>query len=63
MLFLKEDVMLLEISNITIEELSGWFIEQILQDKEFIRSYGIQSITIEVFNGPEHSAKSQQNIL
>lgn len=59
MLLLKDDVMLLEISNITIEELSSWFIDQLLQDEEFIRGYGIQALTIEVFNGPEHSAKSQ----
>lgn len=59
MLFLKEDVVLLEISNITIEELSRWFIGQLLQDPEFIHQYGIQSIAIEVFNGPEHSAKAQ----
>jgi 6-pyruvoyltetrahydropterin/6-carboxytetrahydropterin synthase len=59
MLFLKDDVMLLDMSNITIEELSRWFIDELLQDKEFIHQYGIQSIAIEVFNGHEHSAKSQ----
>lgn len=59
MLFLKEDVVLLSLSNITIEELSHWFIDQLVLEREFIQAYRIQGITVKVFNGPEHSAKTQ----
>ncbi len=59
MLFLKEDALILSLSNITIEELSHWFINQLVQDQNFIRDYHIQEMAIKVFNGPEHSAKTK----
>ena len=59
MLLLKEDVVLLELSNITIEELSRWFIEQLLLEPNFIEQYKIQAITVKVYNGLEHSAKTK----
>ena len=59
MLFLKEDVMLLTLPNITIEELSHWFIDQLALEKDFIRDFHIQEMTVKVYNGPEHSATSQ----
>ena len=59
MLFLREDVLLLSLSNITIEELSHWFIDQLVLETEFIHTYRIQTIAVKVFNGPEHSAKTQ----
>ncbi|MBS0350591.1 MAG: 6-carboxytetrahydropterin synthase [Proteobacteria bacterium] len=58
MLLLKEDVILMPLSNITIEALSGWFIDQLFQDQEFINQYRIQQISIKVFNGLEHSAET-----
>ena len=61
MLFLKEDVLILELSNITIEELSHWFIDQIKKEQDFLRNYQIQEMMIKVFNGPEHSAKTKWN--
>lgn len=62
MLILKEDVLLLALSNITIEELSHWFIDQLLLEQNFIRDYRIQAIAIKVFNGPEHSAKTKWSL-
>ncbi len=59
MLFLKEDVMPLALANITIEELSHWFIDQLTLEQEFIHHYQISEITIKVFNGAEHSAETQ----
>ena len=56
MLLLKQDVVLLPLSNITLEELSAWFINQLQQDQEFICQYDIQKIDIKVFNGLEHSS-------
>jgi 6-pyruvoyltetrahydropterin/6-carboxytetrahydropterin synthase len=57
MLLLQEDIILLPLKNITIEELSHWFWQQLHQDQAFIAQYGIQKISIQVFNGLEQSAK------
>jgi len=62
MLLLKDDVILLSLSNITIEELSHWFVDQLIQEQEFIRAYSIQKIAVKVFNGPEHSAKTKWSL-
>lgn len=53
--FLKEDVIVLPLTNITIEELSHWFLEQLLENQDDIKRHGIQQITINVFNGPGQS--------
>jgi len=53
--FLKRDIVILPIGNITIEELSGWFLNQLIQDQEELNRYQIRSITIQVYNGPGHS--------
>lgn len=58
MLLLKEDVILLDLSNITIEELSNWFIAQLLAEQNFLQQYRIHEISVTVFNGPQHSATS-----
>lgn len=52
--FLKEDVVLLPLSNITIEELSYWFLQQLLNIDEPTQ-HGIHHLTIKVFNGPGQS--------
>lgn len=53
--FLKEDVVILPLANITIEELSHWFLQKILEDKAGIENHAIQSITVKVYNGPGQS--------
>ena len=53
--FLKRDVLILPISNITIEELSGWFLQQLTNDAEQMKAHHIQNITVKVFNGPGQS--------
>jgi 6-pyruvoyltetrahydropterin/6-carboxytetrahydropterin synthase len=53
--FLKRDVVILPITNVTIEELSHWFLEQLMLDKTELKSHGIQNITVKVFNGPSQS--------
>lgn len=55
LLFLKEDIIILPISNITIEELSFWFLQKILEDQQEIEQHGISGITIKVYNGPGQS--------
>lgn len=53
--FLHEDVTLLPLSNITIEELSYWFLSELLKQEHVLTQHGIQSIDIKVFNGPGQS--------
>jgi 6-pyruvoyltetrahydropterin/6-carboxytetrahydropterin synthase len=56
--FLKRDVVILPITNVTIEELSHWFLEQLTEDKQMIAQHGINDITIKVFNGPGQSGSA-----
>ncbi|MBV8803033.1 MAG: 6-carboxytetrahydropterin synthase [Gammaproteobacteria bacterium] len=53
--FLKRDVLILPICNITIEELSYWFLDQFIQNKEELEAHGLQQMTVKVFNGPSQS--------
>lgn len=60
--FLKEDVVILPISNITIEELSAWFLEKILEEKSAFENHGIRELTVKVFNGPGQSGASSWSV-
>ena len=53
--FLKEDVVILPLTNITIEELSHWFLQKLLEHPGEIESHGIRGITVKVYNGPGQS--------
>lgn len=53
--FLKEDVVVLPLSNITIEELSYWFLQQLLQQPDELKAHCIRDMTVKVFNGPGQS--------
>lgn len=57
--FLKRDVVTLPISNVTIEELSHWFLEELTRDPADLTHNGIQAITIRVFNGPDQSGAAE----
>ena len=54
--FLKEDVLILPLENITLEELSQWFVDNLIRDQSFLNQHEISAIKIKVFNGPEHAA-------
>lgn len=56
--FLKQDVIILPLSNITIEELSHWFLQKLLADQLEIKRHAIQKITVKVYNGPGQSGAS-----
>ena len=56
--FLKEDVIILPITNITIEELAHWFLQKILEHQPEIARHAIHGMTIKVFNGPGQSASA-----
>ena len=52
---LKEDVVILPLTNITIEELSHWFLQGILENQPEIERHAIHGITVKVYNGPGQS--------
>lgn len=57
--FLKRDALILPISNVTIEELSYWFLQQLIEDKDQLKKHSIEAITVKVYNGPGQSGSSQ----
>lgn len=57
--FLRRDVVILPLTNITIEELSHWFLQEMLRNKEDLDRHNIQKIMIRVFNGPGQSGGAE----
>ena len=54
--FLKEDVTLMPLTNITVEELSRWFVTELIKDTEELDRHRIESIVVKVFSAPGQSA-------
>jgi 6-pyruvoyltetrahydropterin/6-carboxytetrahydropterin synthase len=48
---LKQDAVVLPICNTTLEELSHWFLEQIIADQNELQAHGIHGVKVKVFNG------------
>lgn len=59
--FLARDVKLLPICNITVEELSSWFINQLTKDKQDLDKYNVLKIVVKVFSGPGQCAAIEWN--
>jgi 6-pyruvoyltetrahydropterin/6-carboxytetrahydropterin synthase len=57
--FLKQDVLVLPISNITLEELSSLLLERLLAVRDELGHTMIEGITIKVFSGPGQNASAQ----
>ena len=53
--FLERDVTLLEVRNVTVEELAGWFIVEITSKSNF-QSLSISRFELTVSSGPSESA-------
>jgi 6-pyruvoyltetrahydropterin/6-carboxytetrahydropterin synthase len=54
--FLKEDVTILPIVNITVEELSRWFVEKLIDNAVELERHYIERIMIKTFSAPGQSA-------
>lgn len=54
--FLKEDVTLMPLTNITVEELSRWFVNELVSNKEELIRHRIEHIVVKVFSAPGQSA-------
>jgi 6-pyruvoyltetrahydropterin/6-carboxytetrahydropterin synthase len=57
--FLKRDIKILPVTNITVEELSNYLLEQILADTNELDKNKIQKIKIKVFSGPGQSGSAE----
>lgn len=57
--FLKEDVTLLPLTNITVEELSRWFVTELVKDKHELKRHTIERLVIKVFSAPGQSASHE----
>lgn len=56
--FTKRDVVILPIVNVTLEELSWWFLQQLKQQPDALIAKGIHAITVQLFNGRGESGAS-----
>lgn len=57
--FLKEDVTLMPLTNITVEELSRWFVTELIKDKEELAKHRIEKVVVKVFSAPGQSASHE----
>ena len=57
--FLKEDVLILPLVNITVEELSRWFINELIADKHELERHRVEKMVIKVFSAPGQSASHE----
>lgn len=57
--FLKEDVKLMPLVNITVEELSRWFINELIMDKDELDKHRIDKLVVKVFSAPGQSASHE----
>lgn len=57
--FLKRDVVILPVTNVTIEELSHWFLQQLTTHPDELKQHRIQKIKVSVYNGPGQSGSAK----
>lgn len=50
--FLKRDALILPLTNITVEELAMWFLQQLTEDKHALEQDHVQSLTVKIFSAP-----------
>jgi len=55
MFFLKRDATILPIANITVEELSNWFMQQIIADLAELERNCVVGLTVKIFSGAGQS--------
>ncbi len=60
--FLKRDVKLLPICNITLEELSMWFIKKLIPESTELKKHRILSLCVKVFSAPGQSGSSSWSL-
>jgi 6-pyruvoyltetrahydropterin/6-carboxytetrahydropterin synthase len=56
--FIKRDAVPLAITNVTLEEISNWFLQQLLLDAAELQAHKIFGITVKAFNGRGESGST-----
>ncbi|MEM1282097.1 MAG: 6-carboxytetrahydropterin synthase [Chlamydiota bacterium] len=56
--FLEKDIFILPIRNVTVEELSQWFITQLTKNPKELEKHHIHEMTIKVFSSPGQSGSA-----
>jgi 6-pyruvoyltetrahydropterin/6-carboxytetrahydropterin synthase len=54
--FLKEDITLMPLTNITVEELSRWFVNELVKDEGELVRHRIEHIVVKISSAPGQSA-------
>jgi len=54
--FLRGDVKVLPVRNVTLEELAGYLLERLLEDRDAVAAHGIDAIEVSVASGPGQGA-------
>lgn len=54
--FLKEDVTLMPLTNITVEELSRWFVSELIKEHVQLTTHRVEKLVVKVFSAPGQSA-------
>lgn len=57
--FLPEDVTVLPLTNITVEELSRWFVNELIKDRDELNRHRIEKVVVKVFSAPGQSASHE----
>jgi 6-pyruvoyltetrahydropterin/6-carboxytetrahydropterin synthase len=57
--FLKEDVTLMPLTNITVEELSRWFVNELTLERDELDKHRIEKVVVKVFSAPGQSASHE----
>ena len=47
------------LTNITVEELSRWFVKELIKDNEELTRHRIEKIVVKVFSAPGQSASHE----
>lgn len=59
--FLKEDVIILPLTNITIETLANYFLQKLLADEKELAAHCIHGMRVKVYNGLSQSSDASWN--
>lgn len=57
--FLKEDVTLMPLTNITVEELSRWFLSELIKEKDELDKHRLEKVVVKIFSAPGQSASHE----
>ena len=57
--FLRRDVLVLPVRNVTCEELSAYLLDGIVRDTSYLSEHDVRHITVKVLSGPGQSASAE----